>query len=62
MSIDNAKLEEHIQNLRNGSTLKENEVRALCEQVSKVNVTILYLCPGLCPFHLGMNGPHACTI
>lgn len=35
MSIDNAKLEEHIQNLRNGSTLKENEVRALCEQVRK---------------------------
>jgi hypothetical protein len=35
MSLDTAKLDEHIERLHGGNTLTENEVRALCEQVSE---------------------------
>jgi hypothetical protein len=40
MSFDIAKLEDHIERLRVGDTLTENEVKALCE---KVRLTILML-------------------
>jgi hypothetical protein len=33
MSFDIAKLEDHIERLRGGDTLTENEVKALCEKV-----------------------------
>ena len=33
MPLDTAKLDQHIQALRDGSTLTENEVKALCEKV-----------------------------
>jgi hypothetical protein len=33
MSIDVGRLDEHIERLRAGDTLTENEVRALCEKV-----------------------------
>jgi serine/threonine-protein phosphatase 2A catalytic subunit len=33
MSFDLAKLDEHIERLRKGDTLTENEVKALCEKV-----------------------------
>jgi serine/threonine-protein phosphatase 2A catalytic subunit len=33
MSFDIAKLEDHIERLRAGDTLTENEVKALCEKV-----------------------------
>lgn len=33
MSIDTAKLDDHIERLRKGDTLTENEVKALCEKV-----------------------------
>lgn len=33
MPLDTAKLDEHIERLRGGNTLTENEVRALCDQV-----------------------------
>ena len=34
MSFDIAKLDDRIEKLRNGSTLTENEVKALCDQVN----------------------------
>jgi len=33
MALDIAKMDEHIQALREGNTLTENEVKALCEKV-----------------------------
>jgi hypothetical protein len=36
MALDIAKLDEHIQSLREGNTLTENEVKQLCEKVSHV--------------------------
>jgi hypothetical protein len=33
MSLDTAKIDEHIERLREGNTLTENEVKALCEKV-----------------------------
>ena len=38
MSLEIAKLDEHIQALRNGNTLTENEVKALCEKVCVAQV------------------------
>jgi hypothetical protein len=34
MAFDTAKLDEQISSLREGNTLTENEVKALCEKVS----------------------------
>jgi len=33
MALEIAKLDEHIQSLREGNTLTENEVKALCDKV-----------------------------
>jgi serine/threonine-protein phosphatase 2A catalytic subunit len=33
MALDIAKLDEHINSLREGNTLTEHEVKALCEKV-----------------------------
>lgn len=35
MSLDIAALDDHIERLRKGETLTENEVRALCEKVRR---------------------------
>lgn len=35
MSFDMSKLDSHIERLRTGDTLTENEVKALCEKVRK---------------------------
>jgi len=35
MALDIAALDGHIERLRNGETLTENEVRALCEKVRR---------------------------
>jgi hypothetical protein len=43
MALDVAKLDEHIQSLREGNTLTENEVKQLCEKVSHLQL----LCLGL---------------
>lgn len=34
MALDNGKIDEHISSLREGNTLTENEVKALCEKVN----------------------------
>jgi serine/threonine-protein phosphatase 2A catalytic subunit len=41
MSLDTTKLDEHIEKLRSGNTLTENEVRALCDQVSRSLVVLV---------------------
>jgi hypothetical protein len=54
MSFDIAKLEDHIERLRAGDTLTENEVKALCEKVRytvivfKIRSTAAYINAGLC--------------
>jgi len=42
MALEIAKLDEHIQSLREGNTLTENEVKALCEKV-RYRMTCLFL-------------------
>lgn len=41
MSIDVNRLDEHIERLRGGDTLTENEVRALCEKVRIYRLLLL---------------------
>ncbi|EEC42884.1 predicted protein [Phaeodactylum tricornutum CCAP 1055/1] len=36
MSLDTAKIDEHIERLREGNTLTENEVKALCEKAKEI--------------------------
>jgi hypothetical protein len=42
MSFDIAKLEDHIERLRVGDTLTENEVKALCEKVRYTIVVLVF--------------------
>jgi hypothetical protein len=53
MSLDIAKLDEHIEQLREGNTLTENEVRALCDKVRGYHVA---------SFEVGREGPEMTAI
>lgn len=39
MALELARLDEHIDSLREGNTLTENEVKALCEKVRTTQTT-----------------------